>query len=92
MAYRLLFQKQLGEEGVVLNEKELLYKLDDIGFVGIPNHVPSAKDRAFYAQKAAEARARYKATYPSHRSVEQTMVAENRAIYGEKPQRQTVLA
>jgi len=75
------------------NAKEILYKLDDIGFAGIPNHTLTKKDWAFYAKKSAEARQLYRATtYSSPRSVEQTMVAESRAIYGENPQRQTVLA
>jgi len=43
-------------------EELILYELDDIGFVGIPNHIPTAEDRAFYAQKAKEARQRYYAS------------------------------
>jgi hypothetical protein len=40
--------------------KKLLAELDDIGFVGIPNHTPTPDDRAFFAQKAMEARQRYR--------------------------------
>jgi len=42
------------------NDMKLLAELDDIGFIGIPNHVPSAEDMAFFAQRAAEARERYR--------------------------------
>ena len=63
------------------NDKELLYELDDIGFIGIPNSRLSADDRAFYAQKAEEARAKYRTEYRQLSTDSQTMVAENRAIY-----------
>jgi len=43
-------------------EKLNLYRLDDIGFVGIPNHVLTAEDVAFFAQKGKEARQRYHAS------------------------------
>ena len=67
------------------------YTLDDIGFIGDQNYKWTAEDSAFIKKCIAERKVN-KATYSSPRSVEQTMVAENRAIYGENPQRQTVLA
>jgi len=47
---------------MIKEEKLNLYRLDDIGFVGIPNHKLTAEDVAFYAQKAKESRQRYHAS------------------------------
>jgi len=43
--------------------KKIFAELDDVGFVGIPNHTLTTDDKAFFAQKAMEARVRYKAAH-----------------------------
>jgi len=43
--------------------KKIFAELDDVGFVGIPNHTLTTDDKVFFAQKAMEARVRYKAVH-----------------------------